>query len=282
MASGYAQLMTERFGVDVGDGGDAPADAPADGPLAAILSRRTCRSYKADPVPDELLRVLLACAQSAGSKSDLQQMSVLVVKDGKIQAAIAGLLPAMPWIAEAPLFLVFLGDARRNRRICELHGRPHGNDSLDTYFNATVDGALAMQTFILAAESQGLGTCPISHIRNDMTAIVKILELPPGVFPIAGLCVGYPAGGEAISMRLPPALVVHQDRYRDEQLEVEIEAYDRRRDAREPVAQEKQRNLKQYPAEDYCPWSVNVARQMSVRERPEFGAFIRKHGFALD
>jgi nitroreductase/FMN reductase [NAD(P)H] len=270
--------MAERFGMDIGIGGDAPAD----GPLAAILSRRTCRSYKADPIPDELLRVLLACAQSAGSKSDLQQMSMIVVKDGKVQSAIADLLPNMPWIAEAPAFVVFLGDVRRNRRICELHGRPHDNDTLDTYFNATVDGALAMQTFILAAESQGLGTCPISHIRNDMAAIVKILELPPGVFPVAGLCVGYPKEEAVISMRLPPALVVHQDRYRDEQLEEEIEAYDQRRDARQPTAREKQRNLEQYPAEDYCPWSVNMARQMSVRERPEFGAFTRKHGFALE
>ena len=278
MASSYAQLMAERFGLEVGDGGDAPAE----GPLAAILSRRTHRRYKTDPIPDELLRVLLACAQSASSKSDLQQMSVLVVKDANLQSAIAGLLPAMPWIAEAPVFLVFLGDARRNRRICELHGRPHDNDTLDTYFNATVDGALAMQTFILAAEAAGLGCCPISHIRNHMAAIVELLELPPGVIPIAGLCVGYPAGEGAISMRLPPSLVVHQDRYRDEQLEVEIEAYDRRRDAREPVAPEKQRNLNHYPAEEYCPWSVNVARQLSIRERPKFGAFIRKHGFALE
>ncbi len=279
MATTYGQLMEQRFGTETDAGDDS---APAGGPLAAILARRTHRRYKPDPIPDDLLRVLLACAQSASSKSDLQQLSVLVVKNPQTQAAIAGLLPAMPWIAQAPLFLVFLGDARRNRRICEHHGRPHDNDTLDTYFNATVDSALAMQTFILAAEAAGLGCCPISHIRNHMPTICELLELPPGVFPLAGLCVGYPAEQGAISMRLPPALVVHTDRYRDDKLEQELEAYDRRRHAREPVPLEKQRNLNHYEEEAYCPWSVNVARQLSIRERPDFGAFTRKHGFALE
>ncbi len=278
MAKTFARLMEERFGTAPG----AREAMPVQGPLAAILSRRTHRRYKPEPVPEELLEVLLACAQSAGSKSDLQQMSVLVVKDAHARSTIAGLLPAMPWIAEAPLFLVFLGDVRRNRRICERHGRPHANDNLDTFFNASLDAALAMQTFILAAEAAGLGCCPISHIRNHMATITEVLALPPGVFPIAGLCVGWPAGKGFVSMRLPPALVVHTDRYCDDALEGELEAYDRRRHARAPLARDKQKNAQQYGTAEYCPWSDNVSRQLSVPERADFATFLRKHGFALE
>ena len=64
--------------------------------------------------------------------------------------------------------------------------------------------ALALQTCILAAETVGLGACPISVLRNHAAAVGEILALPDKVFPVAGLCLGYPAQQGFISMRLPP------------------------------------------------------------------------------
>ncbi len=277
MAKTLAGLIEARFGVDAGAG----SGMPAEGPLAEILRRRTHRRYTQEPVPEDLLNVLLACAQSASSKSDLQQWSVVVVNDSASRDTIAALLPAMPWIAQAPVFLVFLGDMRRNVRVCERHGRPHANNSLDTFFNTSIDAALAMQTFTMAAEAAGLGCCAISHIRNHMETVTEVLGLPPGVFPIAGLCVGWPAEAGRLSMRLPPALVLHRDRYNDDAFETELEAYDRRRHEHAPVPPENQRHPDRYGTAEYCPWSDNVSRQLSVPERPDFGPFLKKHGFEL-
>ena len=50
--------------------------------------------------------------------------------------------------------------------------------------------------------SAGLGSCPISEIRNHAAAISALLELPDRVFPIAGLTLGYPATKEPMSPRL--------------------------------------------------------------------------------
>ena len=283
MTKTLADLIAERFGtLPAARGAQAAgADMPAEGPLAAILARRTQRRYTAAPVAEDLLEVLLACAQSAPSKSDLQAWSVVVVKAPEARRTLAGLLPAMPWVAEAPAFLVFLGDMRRNQRICSLRGRPHANNTLDTFFNAAVDGALAMQTFILAAEAAGLGCCAISHIRNHMETVTELLGLPEGVFPIAGLCVGWPAGKGHISMRLPPTLVVHQDRYDDSALEEELGNYDARRHAHTPLGPDKQKNAATYGTSEVCTWSDNVSRQLSVPEREGFGEFLRGHGFEL-
>ncbi len=295
MTTTLADLIRERFGTPPGGGGGpagaeggqpagarhAGGDMAAEGPLATILARRTLRRYTGDPVPDDLLAVLLACAQSAPSKSDLQAWSVVVVKAPEARRTIAGLLPAMPWVAEAPAFLVFLGDMRRNVRICGRHGRPHANNNLDSFFNAAVDGALAMQTFILAAEAAGLGCCAISHVRNHMETVTELLGLPEGVFPIAGLCVGWPAGKGRISMRLPPALVVHQDRYDDGALERELESYDARRHAHAPLGPDQQKNAAAYGTSEVCTWSDNVSRQLSIPEREGFGEFLRGHGFEL-
>ena len=272
-----AQLWDARFGEALPEG--LPDTVPS--ALARILGRRTMRRLKPDPVPDGLLSVLLACAQSAPAKSDLQQYSILVVKDAARRAAIASWLPAQPWVAEAPVFLVFLGDMRRGRRLGDLRGKPNANDNVDSFMNAAVDAALAMETFLLASEAAGLGCCCISMVRNRIDDLAALLELPGGVFPIAGFCLGWPAAEGRVSMRLPPAAVVHVDRYDDSRLPELMETYDRRRHARAPVAPASQRQVERYGTAEYCPWSENVARQLSVPERAGFRDFLARHAIRL-
>ena len=108
-----------------------------------------------------------------------------------------------------------------------------------------------------------------------------MLELPPSVFPVAGLCVGFPATEGKLSMRLPMALTVHTNRYDDSHLAEEVDAYDKRRSEREPIAREKQRYAGEFGYLDAYGWSEDKARHYSHPERADFGAFIRGHGFKL-
>ena len=272
-----ADLIQDRFGLPARAG----AETPAEGTVAQLLRHRTHRRYKPDPVPDDILEIALAAALSSPSKSDLQQVAVVVVRDRGAQAEIGSWIPDMPWIATAPLFMVFCGDNRRVRRIAELRGRPWPNDTLDMFMNAAVDAGMALQGFITAAEALGLGCCPISVVRNHVEKLSERLALAPNVFPVAGLCVGYPAQPGWISMRLPPALTVHTDRYDDKNFEAEIDAYDRRREARHATPRESQRAVDRFGVSDSYGWSEDKARQYSVPERHNFGPFIRRHGFEL-
>ena len=272
-----AELIEARFGVPTRAG----CAMPAEGTVAQLLAHRTHRRYKPDGVPDEILEVVLAAALSAPSKSDLQQVAVVVVRDRAKQAAVGGWIPDMPWIATAPLFLVFCGDHRRMRRVSELRERPFPNDTLDMFMNAAVDTGLVLQNFITAAEALGLGCCPISVVRNHVEKLADLLELPPGVFPVAGLTVGYPSQTGWISMRLPIALTVHTDRYDDSRFAQEIASYDRRREARHATPRESQRFVDRWGYSEPNGWSEDKARQYSVPERHNFGPFIRRHGFGL-
>ena len=272
-----ADLIQERFGLPSRVGHDMPAE----GTVAQILSHRTHRRYKPDPVPDDVLEIVLAAALSAPSKSDLQQVAIVLVKDRAKQAAIGGWIPDMPWIATAPLFMVFCGDNRRMRRVAELRGRPFPNDTLDMFMNAAVDAGLVLQCFITAAAALGLGCCPISVVRNHVEKLAELLALPAGVFPVAGLCVGYPSQTGWSSMRLPPALTVHTDRYDDHDLPAQLEAYDRRREARHATPRESQRYVDRFGYTEPYGWSEDKARQYSVPERHNFGPFVRRQGFAL-
>jgi nitroreductase len=248
--------------------------------LRQLLGRRTVRRYTDQAPPEPLLEMLAAAALCASAKSDFQQASILRLVDPAVRATIGAMFPAMPWIADAPAFFVFLGDARRLQRVGALRGKPVDNATLEGFFNATVDAALAMQTFILAAESVGLGCCPISVIRNRIDEVAPLLGLPDQVFPVAGLCVGYPSEAGHVSLRLPRALTLHRDRYDDSALAEQIDRYDRTRDARHALTA--QRSPQRFGVASFYGWSEDKARQAAEPEGAAFPAYLRAHGFRLD
>jgi FMN reductase [NAD(P)H] len=274
----YEAEWRARFGVAT-----VPAPELPDLPwLRQVLMRRTHRRYAERPVPEPLLRLLLGTAFSASSKSDFQQASVIRVRDRQSRDRLAALVPDMPWVGDAPVFLVFCGDAYRLERIGELRGHSNENGRLEGFFNAAMDAALVLQTFILAAETAGLGCCPISVIRNHADAVVEILGLPDKVFPVAGLCVGYPAAAGHVSMRLPLEATVHMDLYDGQGLAEAVDAYDRRRDARYSLPPEQQRSPDVFGHASFYGWSEDKARQAAQPEGQTFPAFLRTHGFRLD
>ncbi|MSP88072.1 MAG: NADPH-dependent oxidoreductase [Alphaproteobacteria bacterium] len=273
----FTRLYEDRFGLAP----DFPAPAEMNPALAAILARRSHRRFRPDPVAPDLLRTLLACAQSAPAKSDLQQYAIIAIRDAALRTQMNALLASQPWVVGAPVMLVFCGDFRRGQRVTALRGLAHANNNMDSFMNAAVDAALAMQSFILAAEAAGLGCCPLSVIRNRIEEVSAALGLPDGVFPVACLCVGWPAAAGFTTLRLPPALVVHEDRYDDGDLEAELTAYDTRRHKRFPITPDKQLHLEHYGQAETYHWSHNAARRLSRPERAGFRDFLLKHGFKL-
>jgi nitroreductase/FMN reductase [NAD(P)H] len=274
-AQSLESALAERFGAEFAA---APA-LPGLEELARMAEHRSHRKFREEPVAPALMRLLCACALSAPSKSDLQQADIVHVADRAKVQAIADGIPDMPWIARAPVFLVFCGNNRRLRQMSEWRGKPFVNEHLDHFMNAAVDAGLVMMSFIRAAEAAGLGACPISAVRNRSAEVSQLLGLPDGVFPVAGLCVGYPAEPGRISARLPLEVTVHVDRYDESGLGAQIDAYDRRRHALQPYR--RQRHGDRYANVDFYGWSEDKVRQYSVPERADFGAFIRGKGFSL-
>ncbi|MDG2277030.1 MAG: nitroreductase family protein [Pseudomonadales bacterium] len=271
-------LIENRFGVQP----EAGAEQASVGQLTTLLERRTHRQYTEQPIEDDLLDVLLACGLSASSKSDLQQASVVIIDDVVTRAEIGSWIPTMPWIVQAPRFLVFCADHSRTRLAAKLRKKPFPNDNVDQFMNAAVDAALVMQTFILAAESVGLGCCPISEVRSHIEALSELLALPDYVFPIAGLCVGYPARAGYVSMRLPQALTVHRERYSVTDQANLIDAYDRARDARFSIPEQSQREIDRFGVAEFYGWSEDKARQYSTPHRAGFLAYLKARGFAME
>lgn len=248
--------------------------------LADMANRRVMRRYTDRPVDLALLETLCAVALSAPSKSDLQQADIVIVSDKEQRARLEALLPDNPWVKAAPVFLVFCGNNRRHRLLFEWRGRPFVNDYLDPFFNASVDAGIVLATFIAACDRVGLGSCPISAIRNHAREVSDILGLLDHVFPVAALGAGWPSFDGVMSPRLGLDVTLHRDRYDESGLKRQIAAYDERREAVQPY--KSQRFVEKFGQSADYGWSEDKARQYSVPERADFGAFVRAKGFKLD
>ncbi len=268
------QLVADRFGDAVAAEGDSPF-------LRRMLTRRSIRAFSPEPLPDALLQAVLAGGLSAPTKSDLQQVSILILGKER-QAELAALVPQFPWVAEAGACLVICGDGRRIRRLAEARAHPFANEHLDSFMNAAVDAGIVLASTLYAAESLGLGGCAVSEIRNRAAEVSALLELPDQVFPLAGLCLGWPAETPPLRRRLPLSVTLHRDRYDDAGLLDAVEGYDRARAASEPVPAEKQRRRSRWGQAELYGWSEDRTRQYAEPARTDWGAFVRGKGFNLD
>lgn len=276
LAGSIAAALEERFGETF------KVDPTLSGlpELMNQVAHRVHRRYLPRDVDADLLRLLCACALSAPTKSDLQQGDILLVRERAKIETIAAMIPDMPWIAQAPVFLIFLANGRRLPQIAKLRGKPFPNDHLDLFFNAAVDAAIVLAQFVRAAEAVGLGCCPISVIRDHAQTIAEMFALPQKVVPVAGLCLGWPAEQGAMSPRLPLSVRVQEERFSEDGLEEAIDAYDRRRAVSRPYRT--QRDPARFGDAAFYGWSEDKARQYALPQRADFGAFVRKQGFRLD
>lgn len=279
MTSDLAADYRARFGVEAS--ADLRLDLPeeAAATLSRIISRRSYRKFAQTPVEEGLREALLACAQSASAKSDLQQYSILDIREPAAKTALAELCDT-GWMADAPVLLVYCGDLYRARGIGEQRGHVNAQDTLDSFFNAAVDAALAMQSYILAAEAAGLGCCCVSQVRKRLPETSALLGLPDGVFPVAGLGAGWPGEPRDVSLRLPPSVVVHRDAYDAGVLSANIDGYDKRRHAARPIPA--QFKPETYGEAAFYGWSENQSRRLA--EPSDLGglrAFLESHGFKL-
>lgn len=269
--------MMDRFGSSVG-----AADIESNGTVSTLLTRGSCREFTSEPVSDDVMTTLLGAALSAPSKSDLQQLSVIRLTDAELRAAVIGLTPPNAWALSAPELLVWCADGHRLVKIFDLHQREFANLHLDHFFNATVDAAIAMTAFLIAAESVGLGCCPISEVRDEIEQLAELLDLPSFVVPVAAMAVGHRVEPPSITQRLPLEVTVHTNRYDETGLAERIMDYDLRRHQSDPRPAAEQRDVDRFGVAEVYGWSEDRTRQYAVPARDDFGDFVRAQGFRLD
>jgi len=153
--------------------------------LEAIKGRRSIRKYKADPVPEELMRRLVEAGQWAPTGANRQNWKFIAVTDPKLMRSVKRISPMM-W-GEAPAAILVCQDLTRSR------APPEGGSGGTTGF--------ASQNIMLAAYSLGLGTCAIGGFNR--VAARDLLDVPNDMAPLLLITVGYPDETPEVRPRRP-------------------------------------------------------------------------------
>jgi nitroreductase len=161
----------------------------------AIHKRFSCRSYRSEPVPDELVRKVLEAGRLAPSACNKQPWRFAVVTDHERRRRIVEecFLPGirMDWALAAPVHIV-LGMARS----IVTHMAAPAVSGVDYPW---VDLGIAGEHMVLQATELGLGTCWIGWIKPR--AVRTVVDWPGGVKPVALITLGYPADEEGREKR---------------------------------------------------------------------------------
>ncbi len=204
-----------------------PLPAAAEVVLEQMAAHATVRRFGPEPLPEGLLERLVAAASKAPTSSWIQGYSLLRCTRPDERARLAELSGGQAQVHEAPEFLVVCADSRRHRLAAADAGRPHATN-LEAFLQCALDAALFAQNLALGAEACGLGTCMIGGLRNELPAVVSLLELPEGVWPLFGLCLGMPAEQPLPRPRLASGALLAEDRYpTDAEVRAAIAAHDR-------------------------------------------------------
>lgn len=242
----------------------------------------TVRNYKPDPIPREWIETIVVAGQRASTSSNLQVYSAIAVTEPQTRAEIAHWCGDQQHIIDAPTFIAWCADLSKLDRACQLRGLPHVHDYVENFLVAAVDVALVMQNAAVAAESLGLGMCYIGAIRNQPREIIRLLNLPKLMFPIAGMTLGFPSREPKQRPRLPLNAVLHWERYSREHEDETLQAYDQAM-AATGIYDNRQVPAPGRPGEmEAYGWLEHSARRVSQPTRTNLRNVLRDQGFSLE
>jgi nitroreductase len=167
-----------------------------------IRKRGMVRSFRPDPVPEELVQKLLRNAVRAPSAGHLQPWEFIVVRDEETKRRLAEAALGQVFLAQAPVVIVTCRNLERNAGRYGDRGR---------HFYSLVDASFATLTILLTARNEGLGACLVGAYNDE--EVWGILGLPEHVRSVGLVGVGWPALPPIKAERIPPAEVVHYERF---------------------------------------------------------------------
>lgn len=195
--------------------------------IETIKNHRSIRQYLDKDIPNEIIDEIVKAAQAMPNSINGQQTSVIVVRDKAKREKLAELVGNQPYVAKAPVFLIFVMDFYRTHLAGEKTGLTQViHESVEGIGAGSVDVGIALGASVIAAESLGLGTVPIGGVRKNPEEVIELLGLPKYTFPLVGLVVGYPENESHKKPRVPFDTFRHDEKYDIEAVENSINPYD--------------------------------------------------------
>ena len=240
--------------------------------IELLKSHRSIRKFKDQQIPRELFEELIRAGQCAATSNHVQAYTIIHVVNPEKRKKLAELAGGQAYIETCSDFLVFCADMKRATESAEKAGAEVVRGMTEQLLVASVDAALIAQNVVVAAESEGLGICYIGGIRNNPQEVSELLNLPEHVYPVFGLCLGYPDQDPEVKPRLPLAAILKEDAYDDSDDEALVASFD---DTMHQYYQERTGGNKD------TNWSEQLKPLFTSKLRPHMKDFLNKRGFGV-
>ncbi len=193
--------------------------------IQTILARKSVRAFEERGIPADIQEMIFQAALRAPTAGNMMLYSILEVSDQGIKDRLVETCDNQPFIAKAPLVMLFLADYQRwydyfkvsgVQGYCEEQGDQMLKPEEGDLFLACCDALIAAQTAVIAAESLGVGSCYIGDIMENYETHRELFVLPQYVFPICLLCFGYPTEQQKrrpMTTRFDRRYIVFENRY---------------------------------------------------------------------
>lgn len=168
--------------------------------IETIMNRGSLRKYKEQDISKEHLDIILKSAMRAPTAGNMMTYSIITVRNKETKSKLAVSCDNQPFIAKAPLILIFLADYSKwykyyeinnTREFQESKGEVFEGPSYGRFIISIEDAVIAAQNAVLAAESLGIGSCYIGDIIEHKEYHKELFNLPSYVYPVAMLTLGY-------------------------------------------------------------------------------------------
>lgn len=165
--------------------------------IRSLWERKSVRAFTDEAITPEDTELILRSACEAPTAGNQQMYSILNITDPKLKKQLSVSCDNQPFIATAPLVLIFCADMVKWHdafRYAGCEPRPLGASDL---LLAVEDTLIAAQNAVTAAESLGIGSCYIGDILEQAELHREMLHLPEQVVPAGMVVFGHPAPGQA-------------------------------------------------------------------------------------
>ncbi|MBQ7001760.1 MAG: nitroreductase family protein [Oscillospiraceae bacterium] len=160
--------------------------------IRQLHERKSVRVYEDRPIEAEVRQAILEAAIQAPSAGNMALYTILDITDPEMKRKLSVSCDNQPFIATAPMVLIFCADYRRWYDVFCKHVEKVRKPGMGDLFLAQADTLIAAQNAVVAAHSFGLGSCYIGDITENFEYHRELLGLPQYVVPAAMVCFGYP------------------------------------------------------------------------------------------
>lgn len=185
--------------------------------LKQIKERKSMRVFEDRALEAEVKEEIINAAFEAPTAGAMMLYSIIDVTEEALKKKLSVYCDNQPFIAKAPLVLVFLADYQRWYDSFSYEGCEPRKPGEGDILLACADAIIAAQNTVVAAESLGIGSCYIGDIMENCENVRELLNLPDYVLPATMVVYGYPV--EVQKSRKKPArfekeYIVYENSYR--------------------------------------------------------------------